>query len=383
MSNEIQNYTLIPNNMVQNIISDNINKPSYIQLYGKRTVTYFKQLIELQNIKEDINYSIDMILWKIGIKNSLNIKKERKYFKDFLINIHKNSLINFNSNINLQKINSSDFLVSKLNIYDYKEKEDNKKYKINFFILLDSEYNKIMNEYSENFDKYNLLNLFCNIKSRIFINSADTLLTEKKPEVSYPSYNTIMNDIFLESDKTLRKYIDELVRLDLVRFDYAGDMIIKNSNDKPIRRKANFTYALFKEGWENELENAITLFRSQKREVGWSFLTKEKEISANEKRSITQKINMLEKLFKDKNLTQSQNKELKQLKRKQDKWKVEYDEGINIRKLEEDKLKDKYPDKDLSEIYDDMGFENKAKRAYIEEEEEEDNNEIDIKSIGE
>ena len=381
MNNEIKNYTLIPNNMVQNIISDNIIKPSYIQLYGKRTVAYFKQLIELQNIRENICFSIDMILWKIRIKDSLNIKKERKYFKDFLINIHKNSLINFNSSINLQKINSSDFLVSKLNIYDYKENKDDNKYKVNFFILLDSEYNKIMNEYSENLDKYNLLNLFCNIKSRIFINSADTLLTEKKPEVSYPSYNTIMNDIFLESDKTLRKYIDELVRLDLVRFDYAGDMIIKNSNDKPIRRKANFTYALFKEGWENELENAITLFRSQKREVGWSFLTKEKEISANEKRSVTQKINMLEKLFKDKNLTSSQKKELKQLKRKQEKWKVEYDEGINIRKLEEDKLKELYPNKVLSEIYDDMGFENKAERAYMEEEEY--NNEIDIKSIGE
>jgi len=160
-------------------------------------------------------------------------------------------------------------------------------------MLLDSEYNKIINEYSGNLDKYNLLNLFCNIKSRIFTNSADTLVSERKPEVSYPSYKVIMEDIFIESAKTLRKYIDELVKMNLIMFSYAGDMMMKNNNDKPIRRKANFTYVIFKPGCETELENAISLFKNHKRAEGWSFLTKEKEISADEKRSVTQKINRI------------------------------------------------------------------------------------------
>jgi len=371
MSNEVNNFNQISNNIVQNIINkdtnETINEPSIIQLYGKKSVVYFKQLIELQNIRGDIHFTIDMILWKMGLKESLNIKKERKYLKQFLINIHKISLISFINEIDLKTLSSNDFIVAKLNIYDYKNDKNGKPQKIKYFILLDSEYNKIMNEYFGELDKYNLLNLFCNIKSRIFINSADTLVSKRKPEVSYPSYKVIMEDIFIESAKTLRLYIDELVKLNLIRFSYAGDMVMKNNNDKPIRRKANFTYVVFKSGCETELENAISLFKNHKRAEGWSFLTKEKEISADEKRSITQKINMLEKLFKNKTLTQSQKKELKVLKKKQEKWKVEYNEGIDIREIEENKLKSENPNKSLSEIYDDKGFDAKAERAYEEE----------------
>jgi len=373
MTIESQKYSQIPNNSVQNIISNELNKPSFIQLYGKRSIVYFKQLIELQNIREEIHFSIDMIIWMMGLKKSPNIKREKNYFKDFLLNIHKNSLITFSNDINFQELSFSEFLIAKLNIYNYKEKKDGGKQKINYFELLDSEYNKIMNEYSGELDKYNLLNLFCNIKSRIKRNDKDVLPSNRQPEVAYPSYKLIMEDIFLESEKTLRKYIDELVKLNLICFDYAGDMIMKNEGQKPIRRKANFTYALFKPECEIELENAISLFRSQKRALGWSFLSKDKEILADEKRSITQKINMLEKLSKDKTLSQSQKKELRLLKRKQEKWKREYDEGVDTREIEENKLKSENPDKTLSEIYEDMGFDAKAERAYEEEEEEEEN----------
>jgi len=384
MSNEINNFNQIPNNIVQNInivnkdTNETIFKPSIIQLCGKKSVVYFKQLIELQNVRGNIHFSIDMILWKMGLKESLNIKKERKYLKDFLIDIHKISLISFVNEINLDNLSSNDFIIAKLNIYDYKDDKNGNPQKIKYFMLLDSEYNKIINEYSGNLDKYNLLNLFCNIKSRIFTNSADTLVSERKPEVSYPSYKVIMEDIFIESAKTLRKYIDELVKMNLIMFSYAGDMIMKNDNGKPIRRKANFTYILFKVGWEEELKHAISLFKNHKRAEGWSFLTKEKEISADEKRSITQKINMLNKLSENKTLTQSQKKELKVLKKKQEKWKVEYDEGIDTRKLEEIKLKSENPNKHLYEIYDDMGFYTKAERAYEEENEQY----INIESIG-
>jgi len=309
-----------------------------------------------------------MILWRMGIKNSnnnQNIKNERKYLKEFLIKIYNDSLIIFSDNIDLTKLSSSDFVIAKLNIYDYENDEKGNPKKVKYFMLLDAEYNKIMNEYSGKLDKYNLLNLFCNIKSRIKRNDKNTLETQRVFEVCYPSYDTIMNDIFIESAKTLRQYIDELIKLDLIKFDYAGDMIMTIEGQKPIRRKANFTYTLFKPGCEIELENAISLFRSQKRAVGWSFLSKEKEIIADEKRSITQKINMLEKLSK---LTKSQKIELKQLKKKQEVWKREYDKN-NTRISEEEKLKSENPNKPLSEIYDDMGFEAKAGRAYEEEEE--------------
>jgi predicted transcriptional regulator len=371
-SNNKDNYVMIPNNTVQNLSFDKTNKPSLIQLYGKRTVVYLKQLIELQNIREDIHFSTDMILWMSNI--GLNIKRERKYFKDFLLALNKNNLIKFPSIIDLNKLQSNDFLVAKLNIYEHKEDKDNNKYKINYFMLLDSEYDTIINKYSGDLDKYNLLNLFCNIKSRIKRNPDNVSPAEREPEVAYPSYDTIMSDIFIESDKTLKKYIDALVELDLIRFDCAGDMIFKIADSQPIRRKSNFTYTLFRPQWEIELESAISLFKSRKKKSGWDFLTKDKEISANEKRSITQRINMLEKIS---TLTQTQKKELAKLKRQQEKWKKEYDNKVNIRKLEEDKLKADNPNKELSEIYAGMGFDRKAERAdkdeanYIDWDEEE------------
>jgi len=365
------NYNMLPNNSVQTIENNDLIKDSFVQLYGKRAIAYFKELVELQNIRGNICFSIDMILYKLNIKE--NIPRERNYFKEFLIKTHKDSLIIIlDENIDLVKLSSSKHITCKLNIYDYGKSKDknniDKQIKIKYFMLLDSEYNKIMCEYSGDLDKYNLLNLFCNIKSRIKKNSNDTFISEKMPEVSYPSYKLIMEDIFIESEKTLRKYIDELVSLNLIRFDYAGDMIMKNDNGKPIRRKANFTYILFKVGWEEELKHAIILFKNQKRAMGWSFLSKDKEVLADEKRSITQKINMLNRLSKEKNLTQSQIKELRLLKRKQEKWKVEYENNISIREIEENKLKELHPDKELYEIYDDMGYEDKAERSYNEDE---------------
>jgi len=328
---------------------------SYIQLYGRRALTYLYHLLKLQTYNGFIYFSINMVLGLMGITKN-NIKRERKYFKDFLIAIVKHSLIA--PDIDLNAVNSNDYIKANLNIYELNDVGKKQKY----FELLNSEYNKIMNEYSGVLDKYNLLNLFCNIKSRIYRNKNDVGITERKSEVAYPSYDTISRDIFIENQQTLKQYIDCLVELDFIRYDCAGDMTFKTPEQQTIRRKANFTYALFRPGWEIELENAISMYRSQKRELGWSFSPKIKEIEANEKRRITQTINMLEKLKGQGNITQSQNKELSKLKRQKEKW--QYDTDVDVRKLEEEKLLSDNPGKSLVEIYEDMGFEAKADRAY-------------------
>lgn len=351
---ESEKYVLIPNKAVQNINSgtEDINY-SFAQLYGKRAITYLKHLIELQNIHEDIHVSINMILWKMNIKD--NIQKERQYFKEFLIAIHNDSLFSISDNINLQNISSNDFIIGKLNIYDYEKNKDNNSHKIKYFLLLESEYNKIVNEYSGDLDIYNLLNLFCNIKSRIKKNASDVFCSERLPEVCYPSYEVIKSDIFIESDKTLKQYIDELVKLDLIRFDCAGDMILKAEGKEPIRRKANFTYALYKDGWEEELKQAISMFRSQKRKDGWSFLTKQEEISSNDKRSITQKINTLEKVSKNRTLSQYEKKELKQLKKKQENWKIKSNSEVGIGKIKA-KADRAREDQEIYELVNELGL---------------------------
>ncbi|MDD4780338.1 MAG: hypothetical protein PHT02_07020 [Tissierellia bacterium] len=361
-TNQNNNYIRIPNIIVQNI-KDNSNgniDNSYIQLFKKRTLVYFYNLLELENRKGYIIFSINMIIHMMNISDKAQAR-ERNYLRDFLVSIHKNNLITLSNDIDLVNLKSDKFIKINLNLYKYNEKGQVQKY----FELYESEYNKIMNDYSGKLDKFNLLNLFCNIKSRIYRNRDDVSCSEKLPEVCYPSYQTICDDIFIESDKTLRKYIDCLVDLDLIRFDCAGDMTFDKDGQQPVRRKANFTYALFAPGWETELENAIAMFKSQKRKVGWSFLSKPKEIDANVKRSITQKINKFQKLKDQGKLTQGQNKELQKLERQKLTWKNNDD--VDIRQLEEDKLLKDNPGKPLSEVYEELGYGAKAERAWEDE----------------
>ncbi|ACL77257.1 hypothetical protein [Ruminiclostridium cellulolyticum] len=354
-------YIMIPNIVVQN--STTIN--SYIQLYGRKSLAYIRQMLMLQNKKSQVNISINFLLKTLGIDK--NIYRERKYLNEFISALVKDKLIEIISINNIpcndiNNLNFDDYIVFKLNIYEYNENGQVQ----NYFQLNDSEWNKLIN-YSGDLNKYNLLNLFCNLKSRMKRSSSDIHISERVPEVCYPTYETIKEDIFIESDKTLALYITTLEEMDLIRKDCAGDMIFKLEGQKPIRRKANFTYTLFRPGWEIELENSISQYKSNKRKDGWSFISKVKEVSADEKRSITQKIHMLEKLQSDgKSLTQSQKKELLKLKRQREKW--QYDDNVDVRKLEEEKLKKDNPDKKLSEVYEEMGYEAKADRAYEDEE---------------
>ena len=362
-SNEIvleDSYIMIPNIVVQN--SNTIN--SYIQLYGRKSLAYIRQMLMLQNKKSQVNISINFLLKTLGIDK--NIYREREYLNEFISALVKDKLIEIISINNIpcndiNNLNFDDYIVFNLNIYEF-----NNKGKVqNYFQLDDSEWNKLSN-YSGDLDKYNLLNLFCNLKSRIKRNAADIHASEQKPEVCYPSYKLIEDDIFIESDKALKQYIDALDKMDLIRFDCAGDMIFHIDGQKPIRKKANFTYTLFRPGWEIELENSISQYKSKKRKDGWSFMSKVKEASADEQRSITQKINYLEKIQNEgKTLTQSQKKELKLLKRKSER--KEYSNNVDVRKIEETKLIQDNPDKQLSEIYSDKGYEAKADRAYKEE----------------
>lgn len=349
----IDSYLRIPNIAVQNITHNNVTDNSYVQLFGKKAVAYIRSLLLIQNMRGYVYFTINMILSMLNI--SKNIFRERKYFKDFLMLLINSQLIECDRDINC--LNPDEVICLKLNIYEY---DDNNNI-TNFFMLKDSDFD-LINGYSGDLDKYNLLNLFCNINSRIKRNPKDTHIADKFPEVCYPSYQTIKDDIFIENDSTLKKYIDTLQDMDLIRYKSCGDMIFKIDGQQPIRKKANFTYILYAQGCEEWLEQSVTNYRSKKRKDGWSFLSDVKEQSADESRSLTQKINYLENL---KVLTQQQKKDLAKLKRK--KARITFNIDVDVRKLEETKLKNENPNKDLSEIYEEMGYTAKADRAFHDE----------------
>ena len=359
------NFVMIPNKAVQDLSSGEIDKPSFIQLYGKRTISYLTNLLKLENKDKEINFNIDMIMWMQKLEG--RTEHEKTLFKKFLERLQiksddNKSIIEFVDDVDFKK--SSNFMTAELDIYDYLKNKETGEYElpkkiVNFFMLMENEYKTIMS-YNGKLDKYNLLNLFCNIKSRIHRNKENT---NREYEVAYPSYERIEKDIFIESDKTLKEYIEELVNLELIHFGCAGDMKMMVGS-QTHRRKSNFTYVLHSNvNWEVDLKESMEAHRKKKRSEGWSFISKQDEISADEKRSITQKIHALENIEKkNKLLTQSQEKELAKLKRMEEKFKPKYTED-NAKDLEEQKFLEENPDKELWEIYYEKGLVKKSLRA--------------------
>lgn len=304
--NEEKSFIRIPNKFVQNHcneIGDNVD--SYIYTYGKRIVCYIMKLIELETKKKEVYFTIDGLIDIAQI--DLVIRKAREEIKDVLNIMQIEGIIlsdiDFSDKSNIK---STDFIKIKLNI----SHEDG------FFLLYEDDYNKIMS-CDTILDKYNLLNLFCNISSRIYRVNEEidkNITLDYRREVAYPSYEKIMDDININYKKSLQQYIDKLVELDLIRFDNAGDKFRVNRSGKLIRSMSNNTYILYSNSnWEQELKEAIRIYKKAEKLKGWEFLSKDREITSNERRSITQKINVLNKLKESGAITKKQEKELNKL----------------------------------------------------------------------
>lgn len=143
-------------------------------------------------------------------------------------------------------------------------------YKCELLIDLDNQYiklyefekDKILNQSVINIDNLKLLTLYCYLKSRMYARNNDNILERDggKAETCYPTYSAIADDINI-TEGIIKKYIDILVQLDLIRYDNAGLYYFKNDKNKITRESAN-TYTLYKDGWENELKLCIKQHKS-------------------------------------------------------------------------------------------------------------------------
>jgi predicted AAA+ superfamily ATPase len=88
--------------------------------------------------------------------------------------------------------------------------------------------------------------------------------------VCYPSYAKIEEDINI-SQATIKKYIDILVDINLIRYDNAG-IYYPKGNSKHKRESAN-TYCLYDEydNWKIEIKESIKFYKSQKEKKGFIF----------------------------------------------------------------------------------------------------------------
>lgn len=128
----------------------------------------------------------------------------------------------------------------------------------NFMMLLDTEKKLIVSSEINNRAKINVLNLYCYLKGMMFNRGNFELYATMQPEVCYPSYDNICNDLNI-SRGVVKKSIDILVQLNLIRYDNIGLWKPKSGYGK---FESPNTYVLYKDGWEDEIAMSFKQYRN-------------------------------------------------------------------------------------------------------------------------
>lgn len=283
------NYTMIPNRFVQkNQESESVLKT----MQNKKLIAYIKVISEATSAKGYSYFSIENILNECKISVQTRNTKELRNVLSEMESLNYIDLLGED----IQKTNPLKMIKCKLNIFEINDKDE----KINYFKLLDNEWNTIIN-YSGKEDKFNILNIFCTLKSRMWNGEAYS----SREKVAYPSYENISESTGVTWSKSIKKYLDILSdKLELIAYTNAGD----RTNGK-IRLTSNNTYILRSvENYKEELKNAINTYEKYQLKNGFTIVKTEE--STNEKRRITSTINALENTKKYQELTTEQNEKL-------------------------------------------------------------------------
>ena len=225
-------------------------------------------VFNLKWLYDNLGISINNTYNKKEIKNILN-----GFIEDKIFIFRKNIYINSEKIITMDNININDLIFGELIFNDDNNKE--------FTMITDEELLKIK-EYSNNnsIDGYGLLSTCLYILSCINMNEE-----VEDFGLCYPSIHTLSDELN-KSENTILKYINILKELKILIFDYSGFKIL---SDGKIRNDKMF-YTRYKD--ENILINRLNKEREEK---GFIKISKKLKDKSNLRRSLKQKINLLEK----------------------------------------------------------------------------------------
>lgn len=233
-------------------------------------ILYYLAIKRLLSINSDCIFTIDTVLKYIDkeyMPIGNNIRKHRIYFKDFLEEIIKLEL--FNTTININDLSGNDLIV--LNYNKVKEKE------YGFTFIAEEEIRLICNGNYKNIENIKLFNLYCDICSRIFKpNKNDYRVSAEQYKYCFPAFDNFRQDGVLFNNNTILKYLEKLVKLNLIRFDNAGDM---QRGEEFL--SGNFHYILVKDypnysedDYEELFKRILTGYKKAKEEEGYIFNSK-------------------------------------------------------------------------------------------------------------
>ncbi|MDC4245547.1 hypothetical protein [Clostridium perfringens] len=237
----------IPNDLIigdESILKKYGEKAFLIMLYiNIHRSSYGKAYISLANCIEECGYKLN------DTKGKTNDQ-----FKTVFKELIKDKKIITNTN----KFKLNDLIICEL------EEMNN-----NFFELEQYQYDWIINSKSKS-KKINLLKLFCLIKARIYKRQKDEDINDGLYETCFPSYKDIKDNCLI-SESSIKSCIDNLVNLKLIKYDNLGQIYNPRTGET---KKCNNTYAIYKKGWEEELNGSMRLYKQKLKEQGWKVIKK-------------------------------------------------------------------------------------------------------------
>lgn len=209
---------------------------------------------------------------EFGYKLDRNKGRINDSIKNILFNMEELNLIT--------KLNESKYDVDyKINFFNV----NNKGFEENYTLCKNSEISRLKNTKLEYLI---LLKLYLYIKGRIWVREEGLKLdvVGGKAESGFPSYKLITEEIGLAT-ATIKKYIEELVRLNMIRYGNCGSYY-KKDNPKGAIDTPNH-YVLYDENgnWELELKESLKLQKKNILDKGFIFT------KSNDKKSLIRSIN--------------------------------------------------------------------------------------------
>jgi hypothetical protein len=245
---EKKDYFIIISN---NIVQSNKYNPEIIFIYAllQKNLTIRKQVI----------FSLSWLYIMLNISRHNNYSRKR--ILDNLMLLENDGYIKYNCDIS--NVKKEDLIIASFTLI-----------RKSFVKITDSEFDLIFN--CSNINRYNLFYLFSNIKSRI-----------DSKKYCYPSEGELKNNIGINSDTSISKYLKTLKQLKLIDYGNPGEIII-NKDNKTIVTQSNNIYVLYSD--RNMLQGIIE-HRKESYENNNIKITNKNEnnISTNQKRSIAMK----------------------------------------------------------------------------------------------
>lgn len=278
------NFIKIPQNMIT-------GEETLIKKYGDKALIVYIYLENHRTLRNNIYISISNCIKECGYTPKNGKGKTNDQFRNVLLGFKEEGIIE--TDVDLKKVKINDLIHCTM-----KETDDK------FFTIYDCELDKII-DHEKKEDKLNILKVFANIESKRYKNT-DNVNPETygEYEVAFPSYKQICLDTLISSEDSIKKYIEILVKLNIIIVGNNGDRI--NTMTGEIKRDNN-TYALANDRGESSLRGALRLFKQKNEENGWKYTKfKNNRSLGGEKSKIVQSIN-------NKTVTVEQLKRLKEI----------------------------------------------------------------------